>query len=895
METLAVIGLVANIVQFVDLSVRAIKSIDEIRQSARGMTKETESLETVTETMRDFSLTDLSLTADSNNSILQKVEEQTSKLQRGVTVTSFSKDAQQQIRSLLGTSQDEVTTEAQHQIRRGLSFELMRYREEAIMPANSETFQWLLSGRATSSAELTTRARETFLQWLSSGSGIFHICGKPASGKSTMMKFLYNDRRTQERLVSWAGSSKLVRARFFFWSQGASSTYSIHGMKRSLLHDILEACPELVPVIFPDEWLAINSETAPKNLKFEFTVSQVHDAFGVLLDLHQIYERHRFCIFVDALDELQETHPKDHYNLVCMLQDWGIASNGNVKFCVSSREYAVFDGTTSGDHWIRVEDMNREDISRFARDKFRFFVEDEVIRERCVKAIASRAEGVFLWAQLAIQTLQRSYDEGDTLDPDRQLDQTLLSTPYAYRHWFSTKSRKGRQIYAMIALLAKEGAMLPLFSCSFLELYSRDPKTGIGQGTTIPDAQKIGPGEQETWMDDWNSKTRKLVEDECGHLVSITNVRQGNGALDSCITFTHQSVLQFLDSPEAQAGISGTMADFDTVDAISQLLLATLRYADKQFDPAQWSTLIRALSCVRTRSSLDKAPYHFLEQLEMVIYHKIGQPLSVSETRDAEITGLLWNPKDGPLTVAFRGNTGEFSSRLYCPLVLPIYLYAGLGNVEYVAWKLRRAPRFPRSYHDGQIILTCLFSSIEASLPDPVHLLDCVSLLLEDGYTLSTYRLVSQLIQLQCRSKDSALQDYKDRKALIGKALEMIMRRSPSKTIPNLLLEYALEEGCEGTTGERVKIWMTSDMIPTAVLQNEYVDWKDAPSLAKIINSGKRRVPLRKLVQYCQFDNGRELLRLVDTMARPPGYFKRVWYGNETSIFVIACLFGKST
>jgi hypothetical protein len=55
--------------------------------------------------------------------------------------------------------------------------------------------------------EDTTRrhARELFINWLSSGDGIFHISGKLGSGKSTLMKFLHNHRRTKTELKKWAG------------------------------------------------------------------------------------------------------------------------------------------------------------------------------------------------------------------------------------------------------------------------------------------------------------------------------------------------------------------------------------------------------------------------------------------------------------------------------------------------------------------------------------------------------------------------------------------------------------------------------------------------------------------------------------------------------------------
>ena len=49
-----------------------------------------------------------------------------------------------------------------------------------------------------------------FEDWLLHGQGVFHISGKPGSGKSTLMKMLCSHRRTASALRKWAGEKKLV-------------------------------------------------------------------------------------------------------------------------------------------------------------------------------------------------------------------------------------------------------------------------------------------------------------------------------------------------------------------------------------------------------------------------------------------------------------------------------------------------------------------------------------------------------------------------------------------------------------------------------------------------------------------------------------------------------------
>ena len=56
MEALATIGLIANIVQLVDLGAKLISSAKEMQASASGMTIENKSLEEATTEMRDLAM-----------------------------------------------------------------------------------------------------------------------------------------------------------------------------------------------------------------------------------------------------------------------------------------------------------------------------------------------------------------------------------------------------------------------------------------------------------------------------------------------------------------------------------------------------------------------------------------------------------------------------------------------------------------------------------------------------------------------------------------------------------------------------------------------------------------------------------------------------------------------
>ena len=105
----------------------------------------------------------------------------------------------------------------------------MDERFQDVCKAAEETFKWIFEDPDLVTSK-NPELRIPFLEWLESGSGIFHISGKPGSGKSTLMKFLCQHIATTDALLLWAGNKTLVFARFFFRNQGKRLQRSIIGL-----------------------------------------------------------------------------------------------------------------------------------------------------------------------------------------------------------------------------------------------------------------------------------------------------------------------------------------------------------------------------------------------------------------------------------------------------------------------------------------------------------------------------------------------------------------------------------------------------------------------------------------------------------------------------------------
>ena len=64
-----------------------------------------------------------------------------------------------------------------------LHYDRMRARQENIIDAHAQTFEWVLDPHQLSSG---LDSKDSFLEWLTNGNGIFWITGKAGSGKSTL-------------------------------------------------------------------------------------------------------------------------------------------------------------------------------------------------------------------------------------------------------------------------------------------------------------------------------------------------------------------------------------------------------------------------------------------------------------------------------------------------------------------------------------------------------------------------------------------------------------------------------------------------------------------------------------------------------------------------------------
>ena len=440
-----------------------------------------------------------------------------------------------------------------------LRFPTTSMRQESIMEAHPKTFDWLFED----DEPLTQGSKVSLLDWLRNGHGIYWVSGKAGSGKSTLMKYLYNNSKTRNALRAWAGGKKLVIASFYFWNAGTDMQKSLQGLLQTLLYNVLCQCLELIPFVC--------SSRVHDVVQNPWTCSELLQAFKMLRAL--TIESSRFCFFIDGLDEYEG----DHTEVIEIIDKFV----GDIKVCFASRPWNVFENAYGDNHGqkLRLQDLTQGDISRFVNDKL---VEDQRFQqlkmtdacyEDLVVEIVDRAEGVFLWVFLVVQSLRRGLSNSDTV---LELQERLRVLPTDLEDYFKHMLDSVEKIYqkqaARIYLIrAVTPGDLTTMTVSFFD--EKDSDFAL--------EAKVSPLTRET-IDDIRIRTNKRVLARCTDLLEISR--------GSKIVVLHRTVNGFLNTPKIEGLLCERAgAEFDAHRYLCNAMLCQIKHISR--DRIQWERL----------------------------------------------------------------------------------------------------------------------------------------------------------------------------------------------------------------------------------------------------------------------------------------------------------------
>jgi hypothetical protein len=426
-----------------------------------------------------------------------------------------------------------------------------------------------------------SEARDNFVEWIKHGNGIFHISGKPGSGKSTLMKYLCRQEETRRCLDIWAADKSLVFGKFFFWNPGTTLQKSLRGLIRGLLYSILSNSPELIPLAFPKHWDATLSRVA---VTFDSS-DDIMLAFTDLIRRDEVYRNHKLVFFIDGLDEFQG----DHAVLINELLRWTSSRPTDVKICVSSREWPIFQEAFKTFPSFRLHELTRSDVSRIVRDRLKnnklyqkMARHYELIRFET--DLVDKSDGVFLWLKLILHGIEDGLLSGDRLP---QLENKVNALPTELNDLFEHLlnsihpcDRKEAYLILAVALECPQESDWPIFRISFLEEYIENRDFALSQQIKQLDDDQIT---------DRLERTRKKIYGKCKGLLEIQLVHLDEGhridrnkidqTLKESVKFTHRSIIEFLKSDQTRQNLADELKDLDILDAMCQTFLAHIQAA----------------------------------------------------------------------------------------------------------------------------------------------------------------------------------------------------------------------------------------------------------------------------------------------------------------------------
>ncbi|KAK5655226.1 hypothetical protein OQA88_5793 [Cercophora sp. LCS_1] len=604
-------------------------------------------------------------------------------------------------------------------------------------------------------------AADGLSKWLQSGESFFHVSGKPGSGKSTLMKYIVENPMTERHLQAWAGTKKVVLSTYFFWKPGTALQKSLHGLMRSLLYSVLQQLPELIPVVLPRQW-----QMARDRHCAQFEYRDIHAALNAIIQQGGLCVSHKFAFFIDGLDELEG----DHDTLIKSLYSWVDANPSGIKICVSSRDWLIFRERFSRCPKLQLHELTAPDIASFIESTL---LENEDFRARddqeaimgLGKDIAQRSEGVFLWATLAMRTLEAGLLAEEGID---DLEMKMGALPKELDDLFQAifdsvldrsnpvdRASALRTLSVVLYLskheyLAVEPWDPPLLYISFLGDFERNDQFGevksLGQISRQDLSQRL-------------RRARKKVYHHCSGFVHVT--KTGSQSFrEETVTLVHRAVVEFLQKEEVRPHILHSVKDFDLLGFMFQSLLAEhqlylggpLAHKDPEredvleeyyLEGSSWGPFEADLN-VLFRIYLDGTTQdnprllHMLETLERLTRATIPKKRTTFVT--APIAYTWYAADEARLTAKF---SWTLSTRHCHPADIVCHVATIYGFLPYVqakmaTWRFASAPRQIPEVDNLEPILLFLLSSLLISpiegLPLPIpHLLSTIAFYFEMG------------------------------------------------------------------------------------------------------------------------------------------------------------------
>ena len=520
-----------------------------------------------------------------------------------------------------------------------LKFHEIGMRERIIADPHSATLGWVFEPSSS------TGSNPTFADWLTEDVSFYWIAGKAGSGKSTLMKHLYESPLLADRLQHWAAGDELRILCFYFWNAAANIQMSLEGLVRTLLYQALEQDRRYISVCFPNRF-----ETRlmfPDEAVFQaaLTWNELMDALKAYLQ--EASKQTKLFLLIDGLDEFGG-QPLEIINFVSTLPA------RRVKVCVSSRPWVAFEDAFGSKPSLRLDDFTSNDIRSYVQENFRAnpgFVAreklDPLYAATLINNVSEKASGVFLWVSLVVRSLMEGFSGGERLsDLQARLDELPSDLEQLFLKILDKLNPKqlqsSAQFFQMLRVARRQISSLEF---SFADEESPDH---IYKMEITPLPADYAEARIEI--------LRRRLNECCKGLIEISTVH-GKIIPDGNVSYLHRTVSDFWNKVENKRRLVSLQGDgFNPYTQLCLARIAMLKIMPKSDGKYFWDLLIYGIGYAKAAEGRAKKRFPEL----FVELGRVANNLSTAVEVDRYL--YLGNLMDSPMIRA-HNEDGQYIRR----------------------------------------------------------------------------------------------------------------------------------------------------------------------------------------------------------------------------------------
>ena len=400
------------------------------------------------------------------------------------------------------------------------------------------------------------------MDWLRSDGRIFWITGKPGSGKSTLMKHLIENKRTEE--LTSKPSTPNVLISYFFYELGDPQEKDFVSLLHAFVYRLLEGFHNisngvssmLIQILEP--YLTQAGENLTQAGEHPWAQKVLQEALRNIVV--QFPVNAQVVLFIDGLDECGGSHA-DQLDFLKDLVESSKDSKLSVKICIASRADVDIRLRLSIYPSLAIHHFTDPDISSYVTRRLKAAWErmasqpdgtTATFNQELIDSVVRKAEGVFVWVNLVVTQLVMAIEAEDQ---DRDLHQQVARFPEGLEQLYQRIVAKIPQnrLHEAINLLqivasttAHENFPLEFGADNLWKMCNamKDPSTAISENAYFEEGFRgnDGPSQKEQC-----AAMKRRVQSSCRGLVHCDDAPN---LCEAKVTFLHRTCVEYILNTE---------------------------------------------------------------------------------------------------------------------------------------------------------------------------------------------------------------------------------------------------------------------------------------------------------------------------------------------------------